>query len=63
MPTLALTWDAWGNVINSLRARGLLYMAEHAAKIMRQLGQHPADQAMVPLSLTDDPLLLAQWES
>ena len=57
MNAIELPWETWRAVIAVLRAKGLLYMLEHADHLERQLERHGPDEAMVTLSLTDDVFL------
>jgi hypothetical protein len=63
---VALSWEEWRAVIAVLRAKALPYMREHADHIERLLEQHPPDQAVVTLTLTDDVFLRsynwARWQ-
>ncbi len=59
MRTIALSWEAWRDIIAALYAKGLPYMREHTDALEQQLEQHGPDQATVTLSLTH--LLTGHW--
>ncbi len=54
MWTIALPFETWRAVIETLRAKALPDMLEHASHLERQLDQHPADEPMVSLDLNHD---------
>ncbi len=66
MRTITLPWETWRAVIAVLREKALPYMREHADQLEQQLEQHPPDQAMVTLALTEDLFLRssnwARWQ-
>jgi hypothetical protein len=57
MRTLTLPWETWRAVIAVLREKALPCLLEHPDALEQQLEQHPPDQLVVTLSLTDDLFL------
>jgi hypothetical protein len=66
MNTITLSWEDWRAVINELRASDLPYKRDHADQLEQQLEQHPPEEAMVTLHLTEDVFLRsynwARWQ-
>ena len=54
MNAITLSWETWRAVIAALREKAVPYMPEHADRLEQKLAQHPPDQAMATLHLTDD---------
>ncbi len=54
MRTIELPFETWRAVIDTLRAKTLPYMLEHADRLERQLDQYSPGQSMVSLDLNDD---------
>ncbi len=58
MPLIALPFDTWRAVIDTLRAPHLpAYMAEHADRLERTLDEHGPGEREVILNLSDDVYL------
>jgi hypothetical protein len=54
LPVITLPSETWRSVIAVLRASGIVYMAEHADRLEREIDQHPPHATSVSLSLAGD---------
>ncbi len=57
MRTIALPFETWRRIIETLRANRLDYMQVHANALEQQLDQYPPGQSTLSLSLTEDVFL------
>jgi hypothetical protein len=58
---LTLQRETWQAIIDTLRAKGLPYMVQHANILEQRADQAPADTPMVRLSMSDDLFSRSVW--